>query len=87
MTTVAKQTAGDETLEARESLYLAEARKRVLIYDGAMGTQIQNLGLSAADYGGERYDGCPEILVVTRPDAITEIHRAYLAAGADVVDQ
>lgn len=58
----------------------------MLIYDGAMGTQIQNLTLTAADYGGERYDGCPEILAVTRPDAIGDIHRAYLAAGADVIE-
>ncbi|HEX8997967.1 MAG TPA: homocysteine S-methyltransferase family protein [Ktedonobacterales bacterium] len=58
----------------------------MLIYDGAMGTQIQNLSLTASDYGGERYDGCPEILAVTRPDAIGEIHRAYLAAGADVIE-
>ena len=69
-----------------ESRYLAEVRRRVLIYDGAMGTQIQNLGLTAADYGGEAYDGCPEILAVTRPDVIREIHRAYLAAGADVIE-
>ncbi len=69
-----------------ESRYLAEVRRRVLIYDGAMGTQIQNLSLTAADYGGEAYDGCPEILAVTRPDAISEIHRDYLAAGADVIE-
>ncbi len=66
--------------------YLDEVKRRVLIYDGAMGTQIQNLALSAADYGGAAYDGCPEILVVTRPDAIREIHRAYLAAGADILE-
>ncbi|HZC06822.1 MAG TPA: homocysteine S-methyltransferase family protein, partial [Ktedonobacterales bacterium] len=83
---MANQTASDQTRDGRASLYLAEARRRVLIYDGAMGTQIQNLALTAADYGGERYDGCPEILAVTRPDAITEIHRAYLAAGADVLE-
>jgi 5-methyltetrahydrofolate--homocysteine methyltransferase len=51
-----------------------------------MGTMIQNLGLEAADYGGESQDGCPEILVLTRPDAIRDIHRAYLAAGADVLE-
>jgi 5-methyltetrahydrofolate--homocysteine methyltransferase len=69
-----------------QSRYLDEARRRVLIYDGAMGTQIQNLGLSADDYGGAQFDGCPEILAVSRPDAIREIHRAYLAAGADVLE-
>jgi 5-methyltetrahydrofolate--homocysteine methyltransferase len=69
-----------------QSRYLDEARRRVLIYDGAMGTQILNLALTADDYGGAQYDGCPEILVVTRPDAIRDIHRAYLAAGADVLE-
>ncbi|HET9111543.1 MAG TPA: homocysteine S-methyltransferase family protein, partial [Ktedonobacterales bacterium] len=86
LTSVADKAGDAKTNAARESRYLAEARRRVLIYDGAMGTQIQNLSLTAADYGGERYDGCPEILAVTRPDAIGEIHRAYLAAGADVIE-
>ncbi|HEV2460233.1 MAG TPA: homocysteine S-methyltransferase family protein, partial [Ktedonobacterales bacterium] len=71
---------------ALQSRYLEEVRRRVLVFDGAMGTQIQNLGLSAADYGGEALDGCPEILAISRPDAIREIHRAYLAAGADVLE-
>src|SRR5579885_1447938 len=71
---------------AMTSRYLDEVRKRVVVFDGAMGTMIQNLGLDAADYGGEAYDGCPEILAVTRPDAIRDIHRAYFAAGADVVE-
>src|SRR5262249_46825202 len=62
--------------------YLDEACRGVLIYDGAMGTQILNLSLTADDYGGAQYDGCPEFLVVPRPDAIRDIHRAYLAAGA-----
>jgi 5-methyltetrahydrofolate--homocysteine methyltransferase len=68
------------------SRYLEAVRQRVIVFDGAMGTMIQNLGLEAADYGGENQDGCPEILVLTRPDAIREIHRAYLAAGADVLE-
>ncbi|HEX6121777.1 MAG TPA: homocysteine S-methyltransferase family protein, partial [Ktedonobacterales bacterium] len=66
--------------------YLAEIRQRVVVFDGAMGTQILDLGLGAADYGEERLDGCPEILAVSRPDVIREIHRAYLAAGADVLE-
>jgi len=68
------------------SRYLAEIGRRTLVFDGAMGTMIQNLGLTAADYGGERLDGCPEILAISQPDAIRDIHRAYLAAGADVVE-
>ena len=61
-------------------------RERVLIYDGAMGTQLMALELSAADFGGERYLGCNEALVLTRPDVIRDIHIAYLRAGADVVE-
>ena len=51
-----------------------------------MGTQLMALELSAADFGGERYAGCNEALVLTRPDVIRDIHSAYLRAGADVVE-
>jgi 5-methyltetrahydrofolate--homocysteine methyltransferase len=68
------------------SRYLEIVRKRVVVFDGAMGTMIQNLGLTANDYGGETQLGCPEILVLTLPAAVRDIHRAYLAAGADVVE-
>ena len=66
--------------------YLSQLEERVLIYDGAMGTQLMALELSAADFGGERYLGCNEALVLTRPDVIRSIHATYLAAGADVVE-
>jgi 5-methyltetrahydrofolate--homocysteine methyltransferase len=65
---------------------LAEAfRERILVLDGAMGTMIQARGLGAADFGGDRYDGCNEHLNLTRPDIVREIHAAYLAAGADLI--
>jgi 5-methyltetrahydrofolate--homocysteine methyltransferase len=59
--------------------------ERILVLDGAMGTMIQAAGLGAADFGGERYEGCNEHLNVTRPDVIRDIHAAYLDAGADLV--
>jgi len=59
--------------------------ERILVLDGAMGTMIQAAGLGAADFGGERYEGCNEHLNVTRPDVIRGIHAAYLDAGADLV--
>jgi 5-methyltetrahydrofolate--homocysteine methyltransferase len=58
---------------------------RILVLDGAMGTMIQAADLSAADFGGEQYDGCNEHLNLTRPDVIGRIHAAYLDAGADCV--
>ena len=66
--------------------YLRLLQERVLIYDGAMGTQLMALELSAEDFGGERYVGCNEALVLTRPDVIRDIHTSYLEAGADVVE-
>jgi 5-methyltetrahydrofolate--homocysteine methyltransferase len=59
---------------------------RVLVFDGAMGTQLQARNLVAADFGGEALLGCNEHLVLTRPDVIADIHRAYFAAGADFVE-
>jgi len=66
--------------------YLSALADRVLVFDGAMGTELMNLGLTDADFGGARYHGCNEALVVSRPDLIRRIHDAYLTAGADVIE-
>src|SRR5215510_286752 len=59
--------------------------ERVLVIDGAMGTMIHQAPLSVeTDYLGR--ENCPEILNVTRPDVIQDIHRQYLMAGADIVE-
>jgi len=76
-------------MNAREQLN-AEAAKRVLIFDGAFGTQIQNRKLSEGDYAGDLglgadQKGNNDILALTRPDVITDITRAYLDAGSDVI--
>ena len=68
------------------SRYLDELSRRVLIYDGAMGTNIQRLSLSAEDFGGKALEGCNDHLVLTRPDAIRGIHESFLAVGCDVVE-
>ncbi|MBI1386915.1 MAG: methionine synthase [bacterium] len=65
----------------RESL-----NDRILVFDGAMGTSIQNMNLTADDFGGAELEGCNENLVLTRPDAIESIHRSFLEAGADVIE-
>ncbi|MFD1954781.1 methionine synthase [Paenibacillus thailandensis] len=61
-------------------------KERILILDGAMGTMIQQAGLTADDFGGEELDGCNEMLVLTRPDVIKRIHEQYLEAGADILE-
>src|SRR5438045_8737145 len=69
-----------------ESPYLEALSRRVLIYDGAMGTNIQRYNLSADDFGGKALEGCNDNLVLTRPDVIQAIHESFLAVGCDVVE-
>jgi len=64
--------------------FLKTVRDRVVIYDGAMGTSIQKYQLGLDDYWGN--EGCSEILVLSRPDVIKEIHASYLQVGADVIE-
>ncbi|MBI3662384.1 MAG: methionine synthase [Acidobacteria bacterium] len=59
---------------------------RILVLDGAMGTMLQQARLTAADFGGPQLEGCNENLARTRPDVVTSIHEAYLAAGADIIE-
>lgn len=68
-------------------------RERVLILDGAMGTMVQGYGLTEEDFRGSRFAGTPgimkgnnDILNITRPDIIEDIHRRYLSAGADIIE-
>ncbi|HUF89510.1 MAG TPA: methionine synthase [Gemmatimonadota bacterium] len=66
--------------------YLQLLNERVLVYDGAMGTSIQALGLSAADFGGPGLDGCNDHLSLSLPDTIGDIHASFLEAGCDVIE-
>jgi 5-methyltetrahydrofolate--homocysteine methyltransferase len=66
--------------------YLAAARSRVVVFDGAMGTSLQLAGLTAEDFGGTALEGCNEILVLTRPDLVEGVHRAFLHVGVDVIE-
>ena len=70
---------------ARSARLAEELGRRILVLDGAMGTMIQARGLSAADFGGAQYEGCNENLNLTRPDVVSDIHAAYLEAGADLI--
>ena len=62
-----------------------QLQKKIVIFDGAMGTMLQGENLTADDFGGEELDGCNENLVLTRPDIVLNIHRQYLEAGADII--
>ena len=72
-------------MDSRIQALLSALENRILILDGAMGTMIHEAPLSLeADFHG--HENCPEILVLTRPDVIGGIHRAYLEAGADIIE-
>ena len=69
----------------REALYDALA-SRILVLDGAMGTEMQRCNLHAHDFGGAQYEGCNENLVLTRPDVVLKVHRDYLTSGSDIIE-
>ncbi len=71
------------------SLFLSRLQssdRPVLVFDGAMGTNLQSQNLTAEDFGGAQYEGCNEYLVHTKPEAVAKVHRDFLAAGADVIE-
>ncbi|RUA07438.1 MAG: 5-methyltetrahydrofolate--homocysteine methyltransferase, partial [Flavobacteriia bacterium] len=68
-------------------------KEKILVLDGAMGTMIQQYNFSEEDFRGERFKDFPvsvkgnnDLLSLTQPEAIKEIHRKYLAAGADIIE-
>jgi 5-methyltetrahydrofolate--homocysteine methyltransferase len=73
-------------LDPAASDYLQALRSRVVVFDGAMGTNLQILGLEAEDFGGPDLEGCNEILVETRPDLVAQVHRSFYEVGCDVVE-
>ena len=64
--------------------FLSELKRRVLVYDGAMGTNLQKHNLTAEDFWGK--EGCNELLVLSRPDVIRDLHASFLEAGCDVIE-
>ncbi|MEP9398884.1 methionine synthase [Mesorhizobium sp. KR2-14] len=86
---VAETSRGAEVLAALTKA----ARERILILDGAMGTQIQGLGFDEGHFRGDRFGGCAchqqgnnDLLILTQPAAIEEIHYQYAIAGADIIE-
>ena len=83
----------DRTDTDTASALRAAARERILVMDGAMGTEIQNLKLTEEDFRGQRFrdhahdqKGNNDLLILTQPEAVRDIHLAYFLAGADIVE-
>ena len=66
--------------------YLDALEKKVLVFDGAMGTSLQLQNLTAEDFGGEQYNGCNDYLVISHPEAVEKVHRSFLEIGVDVLE-
>jgi len=66
--------------------YLDALQKKVLVFDGAMGTSLQEKGLTAQHYGGEKYNGCIDYLVLSYPQVVEDVHRSFLEVGVDVIE-
>lgn len=66
--------------------FLDALARRVLVFDGATGTNLQTQNLTAEDFGGAEFEGCNEYLVLTKPSAVEKVHREFLEAGADIIE-
>src|SRR5215203_6036895 len=66
--------------------YLDAVNRRVVVFDGAFGTYVQGLDLSAEDFGGASLEGCNEMLCLSRPDVIADMHAAFFDVGVDAVE-
>jgi 5-methyltetrahydrofolate--homocysteine methyltransferase len=66
--------------------YLDALSQKVLIFDGAMGTSLQNQDLTAEHFGGEQYNGCNDYLVISYPEAVEKVHRSFLEVGVDAIE-
>jgi 5-methyltetrahydrofolate--homocysteine methyltransferase len=66
--------------------YLEAVHSSVVVFDGATGTNLQTIGLTVDDFGAPHLEGCNELLNLTRPDVIRDLHRSFLEVGVDVVE-
>src|SRR5581483_7471017 len=66
--------------------FLDTLRERIVVFDGATGTNLQQRDLGADDFGGPALEGCNEILAVTRPAVIADLHRSFFEVGVDAVE-
>src|SRR2546423_2013616 len=65
---------------------LETLKERIVVFDGAMGTNLQGQNLTLDDFGGPRFEGCNENLLVTRSDAVEKVHTGFLDVGCDVIE-
>jgi 5-methyltetrahydrofolate--homocysteine methyltransferase len=85
---VAALKSDDRSSHSKKKMasFLDTLKERIVVFDGAMGTNLQVQNLSLDDFGGLRFEGCNEHLLITRPDAVEKVHTAFLDVGCDVIE-
>jgi len=68
------------------STFLETLKDRIVIFDGAMGTNLHAQDLTVDDYGGPQFEGCPEHLLISKPEAVERVHAGFLEVGCDVLE-
>ena len=66
--------------------FLELAKEKIIVFDGATGSNFQTYDLTADDFGGKDLEGCNEYLCISKPDAVRRLHRSFLTAGCDVIE-
>src|SRR4028119_411608 len=66
--------------------FLELLKERIVVFDGAMGTNLQVQNLTLDDFGGAQFEGCPEYLLISKPEAIEKVHNGFLKVGCDVIE-
>ncbi|MFN2577564.1 MAG: methionine synthase [Pyrinomonadaceae bacterium] len=68
------------------SSFLETLKERIVVFDGAMGTNLHAQDLTVDDYGGPQFEGCPEHLLISKPEAVAKVHAGFFEVGCDVVE-
>src|SRR5437588_7493817 len=68
------------------SSFLDTLKERIVVFDGAMGTNLHAQDLTVDDYGGPQFEGCPEHLLISKPEAVEKVHAGFLEVGCDVIE-
>jgi 5-methyltetrahydrofolate--homocysteine methyltransferase len=76
----------DFNRQCEMSSFLNTLKERILVFDGAMGTNLQVQNLTVDDYGGPQFEGCPEYLLISKPSAVENVHAGFLEVGCDVIE-
>ena len=86
LSTSLKRGVNEKRFITNVTSFLDSLKERVVVFDGAMGTNLHAQDLTVDDYGGPQFEGCPEHLLISKPEAVAKVHAGFLEVGCDVVE-